>query len=118
MSAMSDVEQELLALKDAALAATQRADGAFYEDYLDDSAVAVVPFGVFDKKAIVAQMGSASSAFKSSSIEDVRAIVLTRESGVVTYRAVFATQSVFVTTVYVKKDGRWKGIFYQQTPMK
>jgi hypothetical protein len=111
------IEQELLALKDAALAATQRADGAFYADYLDDAAIAIVPFGVFDKAAIVAQMSSPKSAFRSTAIEDTRALALTADTGLVTYKATYPTGQVMVTTVYVKKAGRWKGVFYQQTPL-
>ena len=43
--------------------------------------------------------------------------MLTPESGIVTCKATFEAGSVFVTTVYGKKDDRWKGVFYQQTPL-
>jgi hypothetical protein len=114
---MLEIERELLALKDRALAATQNRDGAFYEDYLDDDAIAVTPHGVFGKRAIIQQMSASDSSFKSTAIEDTRAIVLTPESGIVTYKATFGARSVLVTTVYVKKPGGWKGVFYQQTPV-
>jgi hypothetical protein len=114
---MQDTERELLELKDRALAATQARDGAFYEDYLDDAAIAVTPHGVFGKRAIIQQMSSPESSFRSTAIEDTRAIALTPESGLVTYKATFGARSVFVTTVYVKKQGAWKGVFYQQTPV-
>jgi hypothetical protein len=114
---MNDVEKDLLALKDGALEATRKADGAFYESYLAEDAVAVVPYGVFDKKTIVEQMSSAGSPFKSSAIEDTKVTVLTPESGLVTYRAHYGDKVVFVTTVYAKQQGRWKGVFYQQTPL-
>jgi Domain of unknown function (DUF4440) len=119
---MEDIKSILLGLKDKALEATQNADGKFYEDYLDDHAVAIVPVGVFDKKAIVQQMSVPNSPFKSVGIDDTKAIVLTPESGIVTYKATYAradqsTFQVFVTTVYAKVKGVWKGIFYQQTPI-
>ena len=119
---MEDVKSVLLTLKDQALEATKNADANFYENYLDDSAIAIVPFGVFDKKAIVQQMGSPNSQFRSSGIEDTRAIVLTPESGIVIYKATYAksdqtTFQVFVTTVYAKISGTWRGVFYQQTPV-
>jgi hypothetical protein len=123
---MENIEKTLLALKDKALEATKNADGDFYEHYLDDSAIAIVPFGVFDKKAIVQQMGSANSSFNSTHIDDTKAIVLTPDSGLVTYKADFERMqdgkkipySVFVTTIYAKIDGEWKGVFYQQTPLQ
>lgn len=119
---MEDIKSTLLSLKEQALEATKNADAKFYEDYLDDNAIAIVPIGVFDKKAIVEQMGSKNSQFKSSKIEDTKAIVLTPESGVVTYKATYqkkdkSNYEVFVTTVYAKINGIWKGIFYQQTPI-
>jgi hypothetical protein len=118
---MEDIKSILLELKEEALNATKNADADFYNTYLDDNAIAVVPVGVFDKKAIVSQMGAANSMFKSSKIEDTRAIVLTDKSGIVTYKAFYNTEkgesAVFVTTVYAKVNGAWKGVFYQQTPI-
>ena len=119
---MENIKSELLSLKDQALEATKNADANFYENYLDDSAIAIVPFGVFDKKAIVQQMGSPNSQFRSSRIDDTKAIVLTPGSGIVTYKATYtredqSTFEVFVTTVYAKVNGEWKGVFYQQTPI-
>ena len=120
---MNDIKSILLDLKEQALAATKNADANFYQNYLDDHAIAIVPFGIFDKNAIVQQMGSANSNFKSSRIDDTRAIVLTPESGIVTYKATYEKGDkkafeVFVTTVYAKVRGEWKGVFYQQTPME
>jgi hypothetical protein len=119
---MEDVNSVLLSLKNQALEATKNADAKFYENYLDDNAVAIVPIGVFDKKAIVEQMSSKNSPFKSSKIEDTKAMVLTPESGIVTYKATYQKEDksnyeVFVTTIYAKINGSWKGIFYQQTPI-
>ena len=119
---MEDIKSVLLSLKEKALEATKKADGKFYENYLADNAIAIVPIGIFDKKAIVEQMGSPNSQFKSSTISDTKAIVLTPESGIVTYKATYQKQDktsyeVFVTTVYSKIMGVWKGVFYQQTPI-
>jgi hypothetical protein len=120
---MEHVEAALLLLKEQALLATRNHDGDFYNHYLDDSAVAVVPFGVFRKAAIIQQMADAASPFRSMEVSDTQAIALTPESGIVTYRATFPAangkppSTAFVTTVYAKKNGEWKGVFYQQTPL-
>jgi hypothetical protein len=113
---MADVVEELLELKQQALDATQRADGTFYEGYLADDAVAITPYGVFDKAAIVAQMSSPQSSFKSDAIDDERAIELSPTSGVVSYRAIYGDRAVYVTTIYRRDSDGWKGLFYQQTP--
>jgi ketosteroid isomerase-like protein len=121
---MQDIERELLELKDQALEATKRKDGAFYSNYLADDAIAVVPFGIFDKQAVVQQM-SGDSPFRSLHVDDTRAVVLNRDAGLVTYKATFEstdsdkkTFQVFVTTVYARIDGAWKGVHYQQTPLQ
>ena len=119
-----NVEEILLSLKEQALEATRRHDGQFYRDYLADDAMAVVPFGVFDKAAIVRQMTARDAPFKSLRVTDTRAIILSPESGFVTYKATFESQTdqktfdAFVTTVYAKVQGKWKGVFYQQTPLR
>ncbi|HTE29586.1 MAG TPA: nuclear transport factor 2 family protein, partial [Chryseolinea sp.] len=69
---MEDIQSILLSLKEQALQATQNADAEFYQNYLDDNAIAVVPFGIFDKKAIIQQMSSTNSQFKSSRIDDTK----------------------------------------------
>lgn len=121
---MTDIAGELLALKDQALAATKAADGDFYRGYLQDDAVAITPYGVFDKEAIVVQMSSPQWSFASEAVDDTRAIVLSEDSGVVTYRATYPPAEpggkprvVFVTTVYQRGPGGWKGLLYQQTPL-
>ena len=119
---MENIKETLLSLKEQALEATKNSDEGFYQDYLSEDAVAIVPVGVFNKKAIVEQMGSKNSQFKSSKVEDTKAIVLTSETGIVTYKATFQKQDkseyvVFVTTVYAKLGNTWKGVFYQQTPL-
>jgi hypothetical protein len=121
---MTDIAGELLELKDRALAATKAADGEFYRGYLHDDAIAITPYGVFDKEAIVAQMSSPQSSFASESVDDTRAIVLSKDSGLVTYRATYPPAEpggnprvVFVTTVYQRGPAGWKGVVYQQTPV-
>jgi uncharacterized protein (TIGR02246 family) len=120
---MDDDVSALLTLKDQALDATKRGDGDFYRGYLADDAVAVVPAGVFGKDAIVGAMSAPAGRFSSSSVTDTRVTVLGPDTGLVTYVATFPDPSggpdtrVFVTTVYLRRDGAWKGVLYQQTPM-
>ncbi|HSB02177.1 MAG TPA: nuclear transport factor 2 family protein [Anaerolineales bacterium] len=70
------IEETLLSLKEQALGATKNRDADFYDNYLTDNAIAIVPFGVFTKEAIVQQMASPNSAFRSTKVEDTRVILL------------------------------------------
>jgi hypothetical protein len=113
------VEQELLELKDLALEATRNRDTAFYREYLADDAIAVVPAGTFNRDQIVEAMGS--GVFQSSAIDEERAIPLGSDAGMVTYVATFGNgteaRRAFVSTVYRRLAGTWRGVFYQQTAL-
>lgn len=115
------LEAELLALKDAALAASARGDGDFFADYLADDAIAITPAGVADRDAVVA--AARHRGFQSLDVRDTRAMALGPDAGVVTYVARFArpeggAADVFVTTLYCRDaDGHWRGRLYQQTPI-
>ena len=118
----TDIVTDLLSLKDAALIATKNRDAAFYDSYLDDSAIAVVPFGVFDKKGVIEAMTRTDSPLRSLGISDVKAMAVNPDVGIVTYLAKFesddgSNRDMFVITVYVKRRAGWKGFFYQQTPV-
>jgi hypothetical protein len=107
----------LLDLKEQALAATRDRDGAFYERYLADDALAVVAAGVFDKAAIVALMSDPSGPLEASAIGGVRTWDLGSNAGAVTYVATYAERHLFVTTTYRRTSSGWQGVLYQQTPL-
>jgi len=120
-SAVNSIEKELLALKAGAIRATAEADAAFYKNYLTDDAIGVTPMGVFNKSEILKAMAG-GQAFKSSKIENSHAKVLAADTGLVTYEATFERPGsepslLFVSTLYQRRNGEWKGIFYQQTPL-
>jgi hypothetical protein len=117
----SEIEAVLLALKAAAIRAHEKGDVAFYAEYLADDAIGVTPQGVLDKQQILAMLRS-GGGFRASKIEDTRAIALSDDAGMVTYRAWLETpewpaREVFVSTLYRRYADGWKGVFYQQTPL-
>lgn len=111
------IEAELLQLKEDALAATRARDAEFYRQYLAEDAIAVLPFGVMGKEAIVRAVEH--SAFQSTGLSDTRVVVLGPDAGVVTYHATFVRDgkslTAFVTTVYQRRAGKWQGVLYQQS---
>ena len=116
----SEIEAVLLALKAAAIRANEKGDVSFYAEYLADDAIGVTPQGVFNKQQILAALKN--GGFLSSRVEDTRAFALSDDAGMVTYRAWFeiaggAPREVFVSTLYRRYVGGWKGVFYQQTPL-
>lgn len=112
------VEAKLLEPEGQALDATRRADGEFYARYLADDTVAILPNGVFDKEAVVAAMSSADNSMRSTGVSEVRAIAFGADCGLVTYRASYPTGDVLVSSLYLDRDGTWRGDFHQQTPRR
>lgn len=117
----SEIEAVLLALKAAAIRANEKGDVAFYAEYFADDAIGVTPQGVLDKQQILAMLRS-GGGFRASKIEDTRAIALSDDAGMVTYRAwlensEWPAREVFVSTLYRRYADGWKGVFYQQTPL-
>ncbi len=116
-----EIEAILVALKAAAIRATEKGDADFYANYLADNAIGVTPLGVFNKQQILEGM-KGGKTFKSSKIEDSRAVALGLDAGLVTYRATFEAPGeppveMFVSTLYRRYHDGWKGVFYQQTPL-
>jgi hypothetical protein len=116
-----EIEAILVALKAAAMRATEKADVAFYASYLADNAIGVTPAGIFNKQQILEGMRSGKTV-RSSKIEDSRAVALGPDAGLVTYRATFeapgeAPVEMFVSTLYRRYHDGWKGVFTQQTPL-
>jgi hypothetical protein len=114
-----EIEAVLWALKSAAIRATEDADVDFYANYLADNAIGVTPSGIFNKQQILDAMKEGKS-FKSSKIDDSRAVALGLDAGLVTYRATFERPGepaveMFVSTLYRRYHDGWKGVFYQQT---
>lgn len=116
-----EIEAILVALKAAAIRATEKADVDFYASYLADNAIGVTPLGVVNKQQILEGMRSGKT-LKSSKIEGSRAVALGQDAGLVTYRATFEAPGeppveMFVSTLYRRYHDGWKGVFYQQTPL-
>ena len=117
----AEIEAILMALKSAAIQATQKGDVGFHASYLADHAIGVTPAGVFNKQQILEGIKN-GTAFRSSRIENSRAVALGTDAGMVTYRATFEapgkpSAEMFVSMLYRKYHDGWKGVLYQQTPL-
>lgn len=93
---------------------------AFYEDVLDDRPVMLLPGGMVleDRAAIVQSMSGAP--WTRYELADLRSLELTPDTAVVTYGAVAERDgqaySALMSSVYVRRDDRWRLAFHQQTP--
>jgi hypothetical protein len=117
-----DVIAELSKLKAQALEASAHNDRDFYAGYLADDAIAIMPIGMAGKEAVLASMVGDKAPFAALRIENETITPLGPDAGVVTYIAIYPApgggeRRVAATTVYHRRNGKWQGILYQQTPL-
>ena len=96
-------------------------DGAaFYDEVMADDGLMVFPGVVLDKAETIRAI-SGAGPWLSFELEDVRVIGATPENGTVVYRATAqreggAPYDALMTSVYTRRDGRWRLLLHQQTP--
>lgn len=96
------------------------AGGPFYDEVLDDDPIMLLPGGMVltDRAAMVEAMSG--PPWSSHALEDVQVRMLGADAGVVTYGVVARRDdgeySALMASAYVRRDGRWRLAFHQQTP--
>lgn len=122
-----DLKDELLAKEKSSWTAWGKRDGQFFKDYLTADAVsAVAGAGVTSgRDKIVADTSANTCVLKSFSFADPTLKKLGDDAAVIGY---VATQDatcdgkplppkVYATSIYVRKDGNWRSMHYQETPL-
>ncbi|HEY1616806.1 MAG TPA: nuclear transport factor 2 family protein [Streptosporangiaceae bacterium] len=94
---------------------------AFYSDLLSPDSVMAVPSRVMTRDQVIKAVGEASP-INLYELYDVQVIQLSDDSGVITYRMTQGRVGrepfkAAISTVYVRRDGRWYIAYHQQTPM-
>ena len=101
--------------------ALSSADGAaFYENLMADDGLMVFTGMILDKAATVSAIGDAPP-WESFELADVRMIEGTPDSGTIVYRATARRAGeepyrAMMSTVYARRQGRWRLVLHQQTP--
>jgi hypothetical protein len=118
-----DLEHELLAIERP----LWTNDAAIYESSLVEDAVLVfAETGVIRREpalAAIRQENADGRRWEEVQFDDVLTLRLAQDAALLTYRATarWASASsriaVLASSVYVRRDGRWKVAFHQQTPV-
>jgi len=99
-------------------------DGKFFQGFLADDHVDVGAGGLTDKKSVVAFVGSPVCTVKSYTIDNFTLTEFGPDTALLTYHAAQDTacngkpvpSPVWVSSLYVKRDGHWLNAMFQQTP--
>lgn len=112
---MYDVHEELLRIEHELGSASADA----YRRHLAGDALIVLPSGVLDREACIAAI-EGSPAWDEFAIADARVLDLGPDAAVLTYRwssrRGAAPYDAFMSSAYVRRDGRWRLVLHQQSP--
>jgi hypothetical protein len=119
------VNEELSGLEDLLWKANREGDGAFYQRYLRDDAIAVTRFGIIDKATAVPGITANRNPYLKTDRSEQRVIVVDEHTAIVTYHVavtvlvdgneVQAPSSA--TSVWTNISGEWLVAFHQQTAL-
>jgi hypothetical protein len=120
------VKETLVKLEKQSWEAWKNRDGKFYQDFLSDDHVELGSGGASNKREVVAFVGSPQCVVKSYAVDHFELALLDPDIALLTYHAAQDTTCggkpvptpVWVSSLYVKRDGRWQNALYQQTPEK
>src|SRR3954463_16147451 len=119
----SSLETQLTAMEKHSWEAWQKRDGKFYENFLSDDHVEIGGSGLSTKKEVAQFVGSPACVGKSYSLRDFQLTPFNAETALLTYHAEQDTtchgrvvpSPVWVSSLYVKRKGKWQNALYQQT---
>jgi hypothetical protein len=119
----SSITESLTSLEKQSWEAWQKRDGKFFQHFLSDDHLEVGFNGPATKAQVVAFVGSPTCTVKNYSVDKFKVVMLDEKTAVVTYHAeqditcngTAVPSPVWVSSLYVKRDGRWLNALYQQT---
>jgi ketosteroid isomerase-like protein len=116
------LHDELLDLEEKGWQALSSGRGAeFYDAFMTDDAVMVLPFAVLDRAGTVAAMRDAPP-WSTHTLEDVRVVALGESGAAIVYKATAQREGqpvyrALMSTTYVRQDDEWLVAIHQQTPL-
>ncbi|WP_434740121.1 nuclear transport factor 2 family protein [Micromonospora sp. SH-82] len=118
----TQLTKELFALEEEGWRAISAADGDFYRRLVTPDTLVVEHDGVSTGDDLVAEIDGNTSPFEGFTLDQERVVPLGPDSAVITYRANAqvagrGTFRLYMSSVWVRRDGGWKLMFHQQTPV-
>lgn len=119
-----NLKDQLVALEKQSWVAWQKRDGAFFASFLSSDHIEVGSSGPGDKTSVVAFVGSPACTVKSYAVDSFQLSRPTSDTALLVYHAqqkttcggVAVPSPVWVSSLYVFRDGRWQNALYQQSP--
>ena len=122
-AAVDSLEQTLESAERQSWVAWQKRDGGYFQHFLSDDHVEVGTTGLSSKADVVAFVGSPACVVTSYSVDHFRITRFDANTALLTYRAEQSTMCgktqapspAWVSSLFVRRSGRWENALYQQT---
>jgi hypothetical protein len=119
----ASLDDQLIALEKQSWVAWQGHDQAFFNRFLSDDHVEMQGDGPTGKAGVVAGVGGACTV-RSYAVDRFKVTRFSADSALVTYRATQDTtcgaakvpSPVWATSLFVRRDGRWRNALYVHSP--
>ena len=124
--ANDSVQTQLETMEKQAWEAWKTKNGAFFQTLLSEDSIQVGSEGVANKATIVKVIASPMCEVRSYSMDNFQMIMMDKKTAIVTYKAMqdatcdgkTIPASVWATSMYVKRNGKWVSNFHQETPVQ
>ena len=122
----NDLEEVLTTLEKQSWEAWKNRDGKFFEGFLSDDHVELSFGGPMNKATVVRSVSSPMCEVKSYEVNHFKLFLFDSNTAVLTYHAAQDTtcggipvpSPVWVSSLYLKRNGRWVNALYQQSQTK
>jgi ketosteroid isomerase-like protein len=123
-AAQDKLQDTLVAQERKLIDAINRKDTAAISELLADEAMSITSRGKQTTKEIIKSLETLS--FSKHQISEPKAISVSPDVGILTYKFSWtggvtgqapATTAVYATSVWRQRDGKWRSVFYQETPI-
>lgn len=119
----NDLKRTLVELEKKSWEAWKNHDGKFFQQFLSDDHAEVGFGGVANKATVVAVVASPACVVKSYAIDKFELVRFDANTALLTYHAEQDTtcggqvvpSPVWVSSLYLRRHGRWLNAVYQQT---
>jgi hypothetical protein len=117
------LKETLVKLEKQSWEAWKERDGNFFQGFLSDDHIEVGSSGLTNKVTVVAGVASPICVVKSYTVDKFELMVFDTNTALLTYYAEQDTtcngkpvpSPVWVSSLYVRRDGHWLNALYQQT---
>jgi len=118
------LQDKLVGMEKQSWEAWKNRDANFFKDFLSDDHVEVGLGGPTNKTTVLAGVASPACVVKNYAIDHFELTVFDANTAVLTYHAAQDTtcagtpvpSPVWVSSLFVQRDGKWRNALYQQSP--